>query len=83
MQYKTKQICNDNNLILITNGILNKRTIMVKYSNIELIQNNQKLLSKIFDTRSLQINVVGPKTSGIFISGLFKTKTIENIIKIY
>ncbi len=83
MQYKTKQIGNDNNLILITNGILNKRTIMVKYSNIELIQNNQKLLSKIFDTRSLQINVVGPKTSGIFISGLFKTKTIENIIKIY
>ena len=83
IQYKTRKIGNNDNMIVISNGILNKKTTYTKYSNIEVIKSKQKLFSKLFNTRSLQINVVGPMTNNTFISGLFKQQTIENIINIY
>jgi len=82
-QYRTRKIGNDDTMIIISNGILNKKEIMTKYSNIEVIKNKQKLLSKLFKTRSLQINVVGPTANSIFISGLFKAETINTIINNY
>lgn len=82
-QYKTRKIGSNDNMIVISNGILNKKSIYTKYSNIEVIKNNQKLFSNIFNTRSLQINVVGPMANSTFISGLFDTKTIEEIIRKY
>jgi len=82
-QYKTRKIGHDNAQIIISNGIVNKKTIITKYKNIELIQSKQKLFSKLFDTRSLQIQVVGPTANSTFISGLFKTTIIKNIISNY
>jgi len=83
IQYKTRKIGNNDNMIVISNGILNKKTTYTKYSNIEVIKSKQKLFSKLFNTRSLQINVVGPMTNNTFISGLFNTETIKEIINKY
>lgn len=83
IQYKTRKIGSNDNMIVISNGILNKKTTYTKYSNIEIIKCKQKIFSKLFNTRSLQINVVGPMANSTFISGLFKKETIENIIKNY
>ena len=82
-QYKTRKIGNNDNMIVISNGILNKKTTYTKYSNIEMIKSKQKLFSKIFNTRSLQINVVGPMANSTFISGLFNTETIQKIVNKY
>lgn len=83
LQYNTNKIGNNNNIIIISKGIINKKTTIIKYSNIELIQSKQKLFSHFFKTKTLQINVVGPMANNSFISGLFKQQTIENIINIY
>lgn len=82
-QYKTKQIGQDDNLIIIADGILNKKVTLIKYSNIELVAIKQKLFSPIFKTNSLKINVVGPATNSSFESGLFSKEVIMNITKQY
>jgi len=82
-QYKTRKIGSDNNQIIISEGIINKKTIITKYTNIELIKSKQKLFSRLLDTKSLQINVVGPAANSTFVSGLFNTKIIEEIIEKY
>lgn len=82
-QYKTKQIGKDDNLIIIADGILNKKVTLIKYSNIELVAIKQKLFSPIFGTKVLKINVVGPATNSSFESGLFDKNVVMDIAKQY
>lgn len=82
-QYKIRKIGSNNDMIVISNGLLNKRTTYTKYSNIEVIKSKQKLFSKLFNTRSLQINVVGPLASSTIVSGLFNTNIIKEIVNKY
>lgn len=83
IQYKTNKIGNDKNIIKITKGLFNKQTNITKYSNIELIKSKQKVYSKLFNTRSIEVNVVGPAANSSFSSGLFSKETVDNIIKNY
>ena len=69
------------NLVIMTRGIVNKTTVMIKYDNVELIAKHQKVFSKLFNTYNVSLNIVGPKQS--FVSGLFDQKIIDNIIKQY
>ncbi len=82
LQYKTQKISYNKNLVIISNGILNKKTVLVKYNNIELISKKQKIFSKIYDTYSLSFQIVGPNNV-IFTSGLFSQKIINAILKQY
>lgn len=83
LQYKTNKIGHNKDMIIISNGIINKKTTITKYNNIELIKSKQKLFSSFFKTKTLQINVVGPMANNTFTSGLFQKQTIEEIINIY
>ena len=83
LQYNTNKIGHNKDMIIISNGIINKKTTITKYNNIELIKSKQKLFSSFFKTKTLQINVVGPMTNNTFTSGLFQKQTIEEIINIY
>lgn len=82
-QYKTKQIGKGQDLIIILDGMLNKKITLIKYDNIELIAIKQKLFSPIFQTNVLKINVVGPATNSSFESGLFSKDVIKDIVKQY
>ncbi len=82
LQYKSKKIGFNKNLIIIENGILNKKRALIKYDNIELIAKKQKVFSKIFDTYLLRAEVVGPNNEA-FVTGLFSQKVIDAAIKPY
>ena len=82
-QYKTKEIGYDNNMIVIQNGIINKKTTVVKFSNIELISIHKKLLTPISKMYSLQANIIGPLQNSNFNSGLFQKSILENIVNQY
>ena len=82
-QYKTKEIGYDNNMIVIQNGMVNKKTTIVKFSNIELISIHKKLLTPISKMYSLQTNIIGPLQNSNFNSGLFQKSILENIVNKY
>ena len=63
--------------------MVNKKTTIVKFSNIELISIHKKLLTPISKMYSLQTNIIGPLQNSNFNSGLFQKSILENIVNKY
>ncbi len=82
-QYKSNKIGYDNNVFIIQKGIVNKKKAIIQFSNVELIAIHKKLFTAIFKTYSLQANIIGPSQTSNFNSGLFKEKTLKQIVNIY
>lgn len=82
-QYKLKKIGCDKNMLVIQNCLINKKTYFLKLEKLEIIKIERHLLSFIFNTYSLQTNVVGPPANSTFISGLFDEVTLNNVVNTY
>ncbi len=83
IQYKTNKIGYNKKMVILMNGLINKRTILIKYENIELIAGEKTVFGSVYATKRLIMQVVGPTNNNVFTSGIFDEKLINDIINVY
>lgn len=79
LSYYTKKITVGNNLV-ITNGIFNKKTTIIKYSKIEQLEIKKGLFARLFNLNNLQVSIIGTALNTRFKTGYFDYKIGNKVV---